>query len=119
MSQKRPNPAGRPHGGGKKDFKQGNYKKGKGKGKPRMENPPTWMAVPPKNGESITRLWKARTIIGTLITTDGPGTGTLSVKGLVSRLLSGRIKATIFANSNKPNVKLSKALAAISDEDDE
>jgi hypothetical protein len=30
MSQKRPNPAGRPKGGGKKDFKQGNYKKGKG-----------------------------------------------------------------------------------------
>jgi hypothetical protein len=51
MSQKSPNPADRPNGGGKKDFKQGNYKKGKGKGKPRMENQPTWMAVPPKNGE--------------------------------------------------------------------
>ncbi len=37
MFQKKPNPAGRPYGGKRKDFKQGNYK---GKGKPRMDNQP-------------------------------------------------------------------------------
>ena len=51
MSQKKPYPTGRPYGGGKKNFKQGNYKKGKGKGKPRVDNHPTWMSLPPKNGE--------------------------------------------------------------------
>ncbi|KAI2496214.1 hypothetical protein MHU86_18309 [Fragilaria crotonensis] len=51
MSQKKPNPTGRPNASGKKDFKQENNKRGKGKGRPRMDIQPKWMSVPPKNGE--------------------------------------------------------------------
>ncbi len=50
MSQRTPYLTGRLNDGGKS--KQGNYKRGKGKGKPRIDNPPTWMTVPPKNGEN-------------------------------------------------------------------
>jgi hypothetical protein len=52
-----------------------------------------WLFLP-RMVKSITRMWKERTSIDALITTDGTDTGPLSVKGLVSRLLSGWIKAT-------------------------
>jgi hypothetical protein len=119
MSQKKPNPTGRPNGGGKKDFKQGNNKKGKGKGKPRMENQPTWMSVPPKNGEK-----QHKTVEGkdyhwcpnhNRWTRHKPS----ECKGIGFKAPIRMEQGNKFANSNKPNMKLSKALAAISDEDDD
>jgi hypothetical protein len=51
MVQKKPSyTAGKPYGGGKKDYKQG-FKNNKGKGKPRAGDYPAWMVVPPKAGE--------------------------------------------------------------------
>ena len=51
MVQKKPSyPAGKPSGFGKKDYKQG-FKNNKGKGKPRAGDYPAWMVVPPKTGE--------------------------------------------------------------------
>ena len=49
--QKKPSyTAGKTTGGGKKDYKQG-FKNNKGKGKPRASDFPAWMVVPPKAGD--------------------------------------------------------------------
>ena len=119
MSQKKPNPTGRPYGDGKKNIKHGNYKKGKGKGKPRVDNHPTWMSLPPKNGEK-----QHKTVEGkdyhwcpnhNRWTRHRPS----ECKGIGFKAPIRMDQGNKFANSNKPNMKLSKALAAISDEDDE
>ena len=52
VHQKKPTyPAGKSNGDGKKDYKQGFNKKGKGKGKPRAGDLPAWMTTSPKVGE--------------------------------------------------------------------
>jgi len=94
MVQKKPSyPAGKPSGFGKKDYKQG-FKNNKGKAsQEQVTSQHGWWFVPKLERNSIRR-WKARTIIGAPITTGGPDTGHLSAKGLDSRQLPRRIKAT-------------------------
>ena len=119
MSQKKPNPTGRPNGGGKKDFKQGNNKRGKGKGRPRMDNQPTWMSVPPKNGEKQHKTVEGKDYHWCPNHNRWTRHRASECKGIGFKAPIRMDQGNKFANSNKPNMKLSKALAAISDEDDE
>ena len=119
MSQKKPNPRGRPIGGGKKDFKQGNFKRGKGKGKPRMDNQPTWMSVPPKNGEKHHKTMEGKDYHWCPHHNRWTRHRPSECKGIGFKAPIRTDQGNKFANSNKPNMKLSKALAAISDEYDD
>ncbi|KAI2490790.1 hypothetical protein MHU86_23788 [Fragilaria crotonensis] len=116
-NQKKPNPAsGKASGGGKKDNKQGN-KKDKGKGKFRVEDLPAWVHVHPKEGEK-----QSKTVEGKDYhwcpnhnrwtrhkPSDCKGIG---FKGGPKRDQGNK------SQDSKPNMKLAKALAAISDDEE-
>jgi hypothetical protein len=92
----------------------------KGKGRPRMDNQPTWMSVPPKNGER-----QHKTVEGKDCYHWCPNHNRWTrhrpseCKGIGFKAPIMMDQGNKFTNSNKPNMRLSKALAAISDEDDE
>jgi hypothetical protein len=116
--KKKPNPMGKPNGGGKRDFKQGNNKKGKGKGRPRMENLPTWMSVPPKSGEKHSKSVESKDYHWCPHHNRWTMHRPSECKGIGFKAPPRRDQGNKFAGL-KPNMKLAKALAAISDEDDE
>jgi hypothetical protein len=117
FNQKKPNPAsGKSSGGGRKDNKQGN-KKDKGKGKFRVEDLPAWVHVHPKEGEK-----QSKTVEGKDYhwcpnhnrwtrhkPSDCKGIG---FKGGPKRDQGNK------SQDSKPNMKLAKALAAISDDEE-
>ena len=85
-----------------------------------MDNQPTWMSVPPKNVEM-----NYKTVEGkdyhwwcphhNRRTRHRPS----ECKGISFKNPIRMDQSNKFAGSNKPNMKLSQALAAISDEDDD
>ena len=119
MSQKKPYPTGRPYGDGKKNFKQGNYKKGKGKGKPRVDNHPTWMSLPPKNGEKHYKTVEGKDYHWCPNHNRWTRHTASECKGIGFKAPIRTDQGNKFAYSNKASMKLSKALAAISVEDDD
>ncbi len=87
-------------------------RKGKRKGKPRMENPPTWMAVPPKNGEKQHKTVEGKDYHWC------PNHNRLTrhraseCEGIGFKPPIKMDQGNKFDNSNKPNMKLSKALCS-------
>ncbi|KAI2498352.1 hypothetical protein MHU86_9103 [Fragilaria crotonensis] len=117
-NQKKPNPAsGKSSGGGKKDNKQGN-KKDKGKGKFRVEDLPAWVHVHPKEGEK-----QSKTVEGkdyhwcpnhNRWTRHKPS----DCKGIGFKGGPKKDQGNKGQDSKQPSMKLAKALAAISDDDE-
>jgi len=117
MVQKKPSyPAGKPSGFGKKDYKQG-FKNNKGKGKPRAGDYPAWMVVPPKAGEKQYQKVEGKDYHWCPNHNRWTRHKPSDCKGIGFKGGPKRDQGNKSQDS-KPNMKLAKALAAISDDEE-
>ena len=83
-----------------------------------MENLPTWMSVPPKSGEKHSKTVESKDYHWCPHHNRWTMHRPSECKGIGFKAPPRRDQGNKFAGL-KPNMKLAKALAAISDEDDE
>ena len=111
-------PAGKSSGDGRKDSnKQGFNKKGKGKGKPRAGDYPAWMTTPPKSGEKQFKKVEGKDYHWCPNHNRWTRHRPSECKGIGFKAAPKEVQGNKFADA-KHNMKLSKALAAISEDDE-
>jgi hypothetical protein len=115
--QKKPYPAGKPKGGGKKDYKQGNFKRGKGKGKPRAEDLPAWMTASPKAGERHSKNVEGREYHWCPNHNRWTRHSPSECKGIGFKAFPKKDQGNKFAGA-KPNMRIAQALAAMAEDDE-
>jgi hypothetical protein len=117
MVQKKPSyPAGKPSGFGKKDYKQG-FKNNKGKGKPRAGDFPAWMVVPPKAGEKHYQKVEGKDYHWCPNHNRWTRHRPSECKGIGFKAAPKKDQGNKFADA-KHNLKITNALAAISEDDE-
>ncbi len=117
MVQKKPSyPAGKPSGFGKKDYKQG-FKNNKGKGKPRAGDYPAWMVVPPKTGEKQYQKVEGKDYHWCPNHNRWTRHRPSECKGIGFKAAPKKDQGNKFADA-KHNLKITNALAAISEDDE-
>lgn len=117
MVQKKPSyPAGKPSGFGKKDYKQG-FKNNKGKGKPRAGDYPAWMVVPPKAGEKQYQKVEGKDYHWCPNHNRWTRHRPSECKGIGFKAAPKKDQGNKFADA-KHNLKITNALAAISEDDE-
>ena len=118
MVQKKPSyTSGKPSGGGKKDYKQG-FKNNKGKGKPRAGDFPAWMVVPPKAGDKQYQKVEGKDFHWCPNHNRWTRHRPSECKGIGFKTAPPKKdQGNKFADA-KHNMKLSNALAAISEDDE-
>ncbi|KAI2497413.1 hypothetical protein MHU86_17071 [Fragilaria crotonensis] len=119
VHQKKPTyPAGKSNGDGKKDYKQGFNKKGKGKGKPRAGDFPAWMTTSPKVGEKQNKTVEGKDYHWCPNHNRWTRHRPSECKGIGFKVAAPKKdQGNKFADA-KHNMKLSNALAAISQDDE-
>jgi hypothetical protein len=115
--QKKPYPAGKPKGGGKKDYKQGNFKRGKGKGKPRAEDLPAWRTASPKAGERHSKNVEGREYHWCPNHNRWTRHSPSECKGIGFKAFPKKDQGNKFAGA-KPNMRIAQALAAMAEDDE-
>jgi len=117
MVQKKPSyPAGKPSGFGKKDYKQG-FKNNKGKGRPRAGDYPAWMVVPPKTGEKQYQKVEGKDYHWCPNHNRWTRHRPSECKGIGFKAAPKKDQGNKFADA-KHNLKITNALAAISEDDE-
>jgi hypothetical protein len=118
MVQKKPSyPAGKPSGFGKKDYKQGFKSGNKGKGKPRAGDFPAWMVVPPKAGEKQYQKVDGKDYHWCPNHNRWTRHRPSECKGIGFKAAPKKDQGNKFADA-KHNLKITNALAAISEDDE-